>query len=65
MGTSYVLNGGVISNDGGRDTGPGSPIDSAARDASAASLLGGLATLVGLGFVIRWIVKRLPGAKSR
>jgi hypothetical protein len=52
MGTSYVLNGGVIDNDGGRDTGPGSPIDSAARDAAAASLLGGLATLAGLAGAI-------------
>jgi len=52
MGTSYVLNGGVVSNDGGRDTGPGSPIDSAAREASVASLLGGLATLAGLAGAI-------------
>jgi len=48
MGTGYLWNGGIVANDGGRDTGPGSPVDSAAREASTASLLGGIAALAGL-----------------
>lgn len=48
MGTSYIWNGGVVANDAMRDAGPGAAIDSAARDAAAASLLGGFATLAGL-----------------
>jgi hypothetical protein len=52
MGASYIWNGGVVANDAARDAGPGAAIDSAARDAAAASLLGGLAALAGLGGAI-------------
>jgi hypothetical protein len=46
MGAGFAWNGGMV--DVGRDTGPGAPIDSAAGDAAAASLLGGIASLAGL-----------------
>jgi hypothetical protein len=49
LGASYIWNGGVIASSAGRDSGPGGAIDSAARDASGASLLGGFACLAGLG----------------
>src|SRR5262249_31006945 len=41
MGAGYLWNGGLVAPSAGRDTGPGSPIDSAAGSAAAASLLGG------------------------
>jgi hypothetical protein len=46
MGAGFAWNGGMV--DSGRDTGTGAPIDSAAGNAAAASLLGGIASLAGL-----------------
>jgi hypothetical protein len=52
MGAGYLWNGGVVPNESGRDAGPGAAIDSATRNAAAGSLLGGFATLAGLGGAI-------------
>jgi hypothetical protein len=48
MGASYIWNGGLVANDAALDNGPGAAIDSAAREAAVASLLGGIAALAGL-----------------
>jgi hypothetical protein len=70
MGASYIWNGGVVANDAVRDAGPGAAIDGAARDAAAASLLGGFATLAGLigaitGILVAQRVADQPALRRR
>jgi hypothetical protein len=65
MGVSYVWNGGIVSTDDGRNLGAGSPIDSAARDAAVASLLGAAGALAGLvGSLVGAAIARLSVAHA-